>query len=314
MGFSFEKKVKDFKRAIARNGMYASAWLFDRLPYIVVRGLMHVFIFIGFRFTIKQKAIARETLSIAFGDEKSPREIDQIIKRCFENLGQAMIELVYFLGHPGEVDQRISFEGKEYLDAALEKKCGVIAVTAHFGNFPLMMLSFARQGYPVNSIIRPARDRNLEEYLYNKRKEVGVKTIYAMPRHQCVTDSLKVLRNNEILFVPIDQNFGRQGGVFVDFFGQKAATAPGPIVFSLRTKAVILPMFIIREKDDQHKVIIEPPLVVEEKDTEEETIRFNISKITSLIEQYIRRYPHEWGWMHRRWKSQPDKKKMSIQK
>lgn len=105
--------------------------------------------------------------------------------------------------------------------------------------------------------------------------------------------------------MPIDQNFGSGGGVYVNFFGQKAATATGPAVFAMRTGAVILPMFIIRQSDDTHKIIVEPPLPIAQKNDEKEAIAVTMAKITDLIEQYIRRYPHEWAWMHRRWKSRP---------
>ena len=144
-----------------------------------------------------------------------------------------------------------------------------------------------------------------EEYLLEQRTKMELKTVYAVPRRECVSNSLKVLRENELLFIPLDQNFGSDAGVFVDFFGQKAATATGPVVFALRTKAPILPMFIIRETEDRHKIIIEPPLVLEEHAHEEEMISMNTAKLTRIIERYIRRYPHEWGWMHRRWKSRP---------
>jgi KDO2-lipid IV(A) lauroyltransferase len=108
-----------------------------------------------------------------------------------------------------------------------------------------------------------------------------------------------------LLFIPIDQNFGSGGGVYVNFFGHKAATAIGPAVFALRTGAPILPMFIIRQDDATHKIIIEPPIKVESQDDENETVTAVMAKITSVIEQYIRRYPQEWAWMHRRWKSRP---------
>ena len=148
-------------------------------------------------------------------------------------------------------------------------------------------------------------DKKVEEFLLAKRTKSGLKTIYTLPREQCVTSSIKVLRSNEILFIPLDQNFGNGSGVFVDFFGQKAATATGPIIFAKRTEAPILPMFIIRQRDDRHKIIIEPPLELEERENEEEMILINTTQITNLIERYIRQYPHEWGWMHRRWKSRP---------
>ena len=77
-------------------------------------------------------------------------------------------------------------------------------------------------------------------------------------------------------------------------------------MLALRTKAAIIPCFIIRQKDDTHKIIFEEPLNLKEGKTAEETIVINIQKLTRIIETYIRRYPAEWGWMHRRWKSRPN--------
>jgi KDO2-lipid IV(A) lauroyltransferase len=138
-----------------------------------------------------------------------------------------------------------------------------------------------------------------------QRTQLGLNTIYAVPRKQCVDYTIRALRNNEIVFIPLDQNFGSAAGVFVEFFGQQAATATGPIVFAQRTGAVLLPMFVIRQKDDQHRIIIEPPMILEESPDNDQMIYKNVVKITKLIEQYVRKYPHEWGWMHRRWKSKP---------
>ena len=294
-----------FQRTIARYGLYSSAWLFQRLPYGFVKFITSVLLAIAFQCTIRQRKIAEESINIAFGDEKSPEEKKEIIKKCFENFGRGMTELLYYLAHPQAVDDKVVIEGKEHLDAAVAKGKGVVAVTAHLGNFALMMLVLARQGYKTSSIIRPARDEELSEYLHKKRTEVGLGTVFAIPRRECVSNSIKVLRDGSLLFIPIDQNFGSGGGVYVDFFGQKAATATGPAVFAMRTGAEILPMFILRQENDRHKIVIEPPISLETGEDEKETITLAMTKITSLIEQYIRRYPHEWAWMHRRWKSRP---------
>ena len=298
-------KIKVFKRALARNGLYLSSAFLNSLPYAVVKFFTHIFIAIGYQLTRRQRHIAIESLQIAFGKEKSEKEIREISKGCFENLGKGMIELIYFMAHPRMIRDHVTFPGKEHLDGALKDGRGVIAVSAHFGNFPLMLLRLAQEGYKVNAIIRPTRDSKIEEYFEGLRSSLGLKTIYSVPRKQCVDTSLKALRNNELLFIPLDQNFGSDGGVFVDFFGQKAATATGPVVFAMRTKAPLLPMFITRGKNDRHMILIEPPLLLEEKNDDQETILFNTSRITRIIERYIRAYPQEWGWMHRRWKSRP---------
>lgn len=299
------KRLKLFQRALARYGLYISAWLFACSPYGVVRFINSVLVSIAFCFTIRQRKIAEQSIGIAFGSEKSPEERKRIIKQCFDYFGRGMAELLYYMAHPQMVDKRVFFEGKHHLDEALAKGKGVVAVTAHYGNFPLMMLTCAFRGYRTSSIIRQTRDEKLTDFLYRKRLEVGLKTVYALPRRRCVTDSLKELRSNGLLFIPIDQNFGSDGGVFVDFFGRQAATATGPAVFAARTGAVILPMFIVRQEDDTHKIIIEPPIPLAARDTEQESMNETMAEVTRLIERYIRRYPHEWAWMHRRWKSRP---------
>ncbi|MFH1359786.1 MAG: lysophospholipid acyltransferase family protein [Candidatus Omnitrophota bacterium] len=301
----FRDRIKIFKRAMARHGLLGSTWILTRLPYglvkIIARGMMAI----GFRLTVKQRRIAMESLHIALGAEKSEKELKKIYRDCFENVGRSMIEMIYFMAHPDMIKERVTFEGKNHLDEALAQGKGVVAISAHFGNFPLMLLRLVQEGYKTNAIMRATRDEKIEEYFQNLRTRMGLHTIYSLPRKACVDESLKVLRNNEFLFIPLDQNFGSGGGVFVDFFGQQAATATGPVVFSMRTGAPLLPVFMVRQKDDTHKILIEPPLNLIENQDDKETIYVNTARITSIIEQYIRRYPEEWGWMHRRWKSKP---------
>lgn len=302
---NMNERIKIVKRAIARQGLYATTFFLTRLPYAFVRLMTKGFIAVGLLFVVRQKRIARESLRIAFGQEKSSQEIDAIFKECFANLGKGMIELIYFMAHPEMIAQNVSIEGKHHLDAAFAQGKGVVAVSAHFGNFPLMLLSLAQQGYGTNAIIRQTRDEKIEKYFQNLRTSLGLTTIYSHPRQECVAKSIKALRNNELVFIPLDQNFGTGAGVFVDFFGQKAATATGPVVFALRTGSPIVPMFIVRQKDDTHKIIVDAPLMLEKRDDEKEMITHNVARITQVIERYIRRYPQEWGWMHRRWKSRP---------
>ena len=302
---TFNDRIKQFKRAVARHSLFTVSAFLTKLPYSVVKALTNGFIAVGFRLAIRQKRIAWETLNIALGKEKGPAEIKQIAKACFENVGKGMIELIYFMDHPHMIQEQAYFEGKEHLDAAFQKGRGVIAISAHFGNFPLMLLRCAQEGYKTNAIIRSTRDEKVEEYFQAQRSKLGLNTIYSHPRKQCVDVSLKVLRNNEFLFIPLDQNFGSDGGVFVDFFGQKAATATGPVVFAMRTGAPLLPMFIVRQSDDTHKILIDPPLALQQGRDDKETILMNTAAITQVIERYIRKYPQEWGWMHRRWKTKP---------
>jgi KDO2-lipid IV(A) lauroyltransferase len=258
---------------------------------------------LGYLIARKQRRIALESLATAFGSEKTSKERERIAKDCFIYMAKSGIELFFLTDRPQLVRKQVGIIGKEHLDSALAKGKGVILVSAHFGNFPLMMMKLSLEGYKIAGIMRYMRDERAEKFFMKKRTKFGIKTIYSQPRKVCVEDSIHTLRNNELLFIPLDQNFGT-GGVFVDFFDRKAATATGPVILAKRTQATILPCFILRQEDDTHKIVFEPPLKIEEGSTEQETTLINIQKLTNIIERYIRSYPSDWGWIHRRWKSQ----------
>ena len=299
---------KEFKRAFARNAFYFFRGLFHRLPYGAVKAMTSAILSIGYLLVRSKRVIARESLDIAFGDTIVPQEKEKIIKECFTNLGRGMIELLYYSDHPQMIRDKAFIENKEYLEEALKEGKGAILVSAHFGSFPLMLLRLVQEGYATSAIMRPFRDQIIEKDFVLLREKFGLGTIYSHPRIACVARSLKALRNNELLFIPLDQNFGTKGGVFVNFFGQRAATATGPAIFAMRTGAPIIPIFTHRFEDDRHRIIVEKPFHLEIKENDEATILACIEKITQIIESYIRKYPPEWGWMHRRWKTQPEEK------
>ncbi len=303
----FKKIRKNFSRLAGWVGLRFCSLIIKFIPERLIYGFAKNMAALGFIIAGKQRKIALESLTIAFGREKTKREIERIAKDCFIFLAKSGLELLFFMNKPNLVKGQVEIVGKENLDSALAKGKGVILVSAHFGNFPLMLLRIKLEGYEVASIMRQMRDSRTEKIFLEKRKKFNIKTIYNQPRSLCVETTLKSLRNNELVFIPIDQNFGT-GGVFVDFFGKKAATPTGPVVFALRTKADIIPCFMVRQEDDTHKIIFEEPLNLEEGETFQETVIINIQKLTNIIESYIRKYPAEWGWMHRRWKSKPSLK------
>ena len=301
----FKKIYKLFKRRLGRYGLLFGFWIFRILPEKSIYGFADFVAKFGYAILGKKRKIAFESLNFAFGKEKDPEELKRIAEVSFKYMSRGIFELLHSIENPHLVRQSVNIEGKENLDKAIAEAKGIVCVTAHLGNFPLMLFKFVYDGYKTNCVMRRMRDQLVEDIFTKKRIKAGIKTVYTTPRSECVNKSLKALRDNELLFIQLDQNFGT-GGVFVDFFGRKAATATGPVVFAMRTGSPILPMFMVRNKDNTHRLIIEPPLHLEEKSTREETIKVNVARITKIIESYIRKYPEEWGWIHRRWKSRPN--------
>lgn len=299
------KKIrKNIGRFFGWFGLTFCSLLIKIMPGAWIYGFAKGMANLGYFIARKQRKIAMETLDIAFGNEKSVEEKERIARDCFTFLAKGAIELLFLMDRPQTLKERVRIAGEENIKVSLAKGKGVILVSAHFGNFPLLMARLSLAGYKVAGIMRPMRDEKVEKIFIEKRGRLGIKTVYSQPRQACVNESIRILRSNELLFIPIDQNFGT-GGVFVEFFGKKAATATGPVVLAQRTGASLLPCFIVRGKDDTQKIIFEPPLDLEEGSTDEETIRINIQRLTNIIESYIRKYPAEWGWIHRRWKSKP---------
>lgn len=298
-------KNKKLTRRITRGAFTSFYWLMGHLPYNLVIALAGATMTIAYPFLIRLRRTAKESLTIAFGKEKSPEEIARIQKKCFRSMGYGMVDMLYYLNHPENVSAMVYMEGREHLDEALKRGKGAIVTVAHFGNFPLMMFYCALQGYKVSSIIRPSRDPKMEEKLLNLRTASGLNTIYAQPRKKCVSECLEVLRKNEVLFVPLDQHSGTAGSVLVDFFGRPAATATGPIVLAKRTGATILSMFITRRENKMQRVFVEPPIDLVDDPDNEKMLQANVQRITDTIERVVREYPYEWGWMHRRWKINP---------
>ncbi|PIQ88234.1 MAG: hypothetical protein COV72_09320 [Candidatus Omnitrophica bacterium CG11_big_fil_rev_8_21_14_0_20_42_13] len=298
---------KTIKRDIAFYSMKMFCVILRFMPKNCICAVGDFIAGIGYFIAIRHRRIARESLNIAFGKEKNEKEITRIIKDCFKNMTKSMFEMLASLDSAPVLGRMVNIEGKEYLDEALKKKKGVIMISGHFGSFPLLLTKLALLRYPVNVVVRKLRDDKADEYFDRKRIALGVKSIYTNPKALCVKSSIDALRDNEIVFMLMDQNFGSGAGVFVDFFGRKAATATGPIIFALRTEAPIVPAFIFREKNNNHRLVIEPELILEHREDRDEMVKVNVARITAIIERYIRLYPAEWGWIHRRWKSRPGK-------
>jgi KDO2-lipid IV(A) lauroyltransferase len=300
----FKKIRKSFSRFAAWLGINICSLIVKVIPSSCLYAFAKNIAALAYLFAKKHKKIALDSLGIAFGKEKSSQEIERIAKDCFTYLAKSAVELMFFFDKPQALKNMVQIQGRENLDKAIACGRGVILVSAHFGNFPLLLGRLAVEGYKVGGIMKPMHDAKMEEIFLKKREKFGVRTIYSQPRNECVNNSIHALRNNELIFIPIDQNFGT-GGVFVDFFGQKAATATGPVILAQRTKAALIPCFILRQPGDQHKIIFETELKLEEGKDAQDVIRVNIQKLTDIIEVYIRKYPAEWGWIHRRWKSKP---------
>ena len=245
-------------------------------------------------------------LVLAYGNKLSKNEMIVLSKEIFRNLGKNWAEHFFCIGPFKKRSlKNISVEGLENLDAALKSGKGVIAVSAHIGCYALIGIKLSMLGYNFVTVISDLKTK-AGSIIYNKaRKLAQLPAIPTQPEKQFYKDALKLLRENGTLCLISDEN-QRYGGIFVDFFGRKASTAPGPAGLALRTGAKIIPVFMIRNSDNSQKIIIGEEIKREKTDDPEDDLRNITAGFTIAIENCVRAYPDQWPWMNFRWRTQPE--------
>jgi Kdo2-lipid IVA lauroyltransferase/acyltransferase len=252
--------------------------------------------------TRRLNQICVKNLQRVYGNAKSNREYKAVAHAYVKSVGHSMMDLLYYVERPEALSKIVSFEYEENLKKALAQGRGVIAVSAHLSNFPLMFVSLVQKGYKVNVIIRRMRDPQFSKFMFNLCTKWGINMIQTAPPKQFFRESLGALKRNELLFILLDEVVAKEDGVKVQFFNREVTRAPGPMLFFKRTGSPILPMFIVKEPNKHYKIFIEEPLKVHEAGTPEENIVRNIATLTTIIEGYVRRYPLQWGgWLNKRW-------------
>jgi KDO2-lipid IV(A) lauroyltransferase len=287
---------------LGRQGVGLGLKLAELLPLKSLNLVASVVGRIGYSLGGKYRRIVDNNLRMAFGTSKTKREYTDIAKIVYQNMLKNVLEIAkLFHAEPALIKELVTVHGLEHLDTALRKGKGVVAVSAHMGNFSLIGPRLIMENYRFSLVLRDPKDELLAKTLRDLRNKVGIVSIPVNPRRACIAQSLACLKRNEILFLQIDQNASSQD-LWVDFFGWKVPTFKGPVVFSMRTDAPIIPMFIIRDNSNCHQLTIKPPYTLKKTDNQEDDIFYNTASLTKLIEGYIEQYPTQWWWFHRRWK------------
>jgi KDO2-lipid IV(A) lauroyltransferase len=246
-------------------------------------------------------------LSLAYGKEKNRGEIEAFAREVFFHFTLTPLEAIYLMANTLPFERfilKIKISGKEHLDAALAKKRGVIALGGHLGAFTLLGTRLAVEGYPINFMINQENFPKLWKKLNAYQAITGQKILLPETTTTSIKKSLNCLHRNEILYMIADE-YQRHGGIPVTFFGQTAYTASGPAIFSLKTGASILPMFVLRENKIQWTLVIGHSIEIEKTSDEKKNIEMLTAEFTKVIEDAVRRHPSQWPWLNRRWKLPP---------
>lgn len=246
-----------------------------------------------------RRAVALENLERALGAETSAADRVRMGRASFRHLGMNLVEAcIFFFRPPTRLLSHVEVRGVDHVVGAAKQGRGVLALTAHLGNWELLAASAARLPVPMSAVVRPLDDPLLDAILMRFRTRGGFEVI---AKRRSLADIRDALRRGRMVGVLLDQNASRRQGVFAPFFGVPASTSKGLALIALRTGAPVVPGFIRREGTGRHVVeffpLVPPP---PDGDPIAYTRAFN-----DAIEAAVRRAPEQWFWVHRRWKTRP---------
>ncbi len=249
---------------------------------------------------LEHRKIALQNLRIAFGREKSEKEIRSIMKRNFQNLGMTAIEFFRLPRMDVEAFQsKVNIEGLEICKEALNNKRGILLLLSHFGNWELMGLMSKFLGSTIAVIARPIKkNKRVGRLVTEIRTGTGLEVISTEKASRKV---MRVLSQNRMVGILIDQRAKRSEGVWVDFFGKKAPSTPALAVLAMRTGAPVLPVFMVRNGNRKHRLVIQEPLQLVDTGNIKKDVETNTQMMNQTLESMIRQYPDQWFWVHRRW-------------
>jgi len=246
-----------------------------------------------------RRNVVMKNLAIAF-PELTEDERKALCRRCYTSSAKTFIEIMALPAlEYEEIESWITTECIEEIREFHARGKGLILLTAHFGNWEIGALGIARKlGVPIATLAQPQRNGYITEWMEKRRTMWGNK-VYKTG-HAAMT-LYKALRNGEIIGVVGDQR-GPEDGLRVPFFGRMSAVNEGTAALGIRAGSPIVMVLIIRENDGSyHLQIREIPY-----DDLPEAMSDKVAEITrrhtAVLEEFIRKYPDQWFWMHNRWK------------
>jgi KDO2-lipid IV(A) lauroyltransferase len=273
------------------------------LPTSVAIGLGRVMGVMAYASARNLRKTGERNLELAF-PEKSESERRQILRSCFVSLGRQLGVFSQFsTAKPASLVALTECEGLEHLEQAKARGRGVILFTGHLGAWELTSFALSLVGHPLSFLVRRIDNTGVENLVERSRARFGNRTLDKL---SAARSMVKILRSGEALGLLLDLNTLDDEAIFVEFFGVPASTNFMVAKLALRTQAEIIPIFAPWEQERGTFVLrVEPPVAVDCTGDEDEDVRTLTEKLSLIIEEQIRRYPDQWLWIHKRWKTRP---------
>jgi KDO2-lipid IV(A) lauroyltransferase len=272
------------------------------LPHKLARAVCSVLAAVSYWVWPRLRRVGLFNLRLAF-PEWTEAQRRRVIYRLFQNFGRMLADFAHFpRWNRDNIERLIIYDGFENYECAQSQGRGVLFLTAHFGNWELGSFAHGVYGYPCHFVVRDM-DNPLIDRLINRYRCLSGGT--AINKSEFARGVLRAFAQGNAVGVLADQNMMLNEGVFVELFGRLACTSTGPARVVRKTRVpVVLGLVIWDAKLRKYRLRFEAVEWIKRDDPEDEILA-NTANFTRLIEEYARRYPDQWLWVHRRWKTRP---------
>ena len=250
-----------------------------------------------------RRDVVEKQIAAAFPD-KSTDEVKRIARASYRHLGRNAVEAVLIpkQGHKGILDLVEQVDGWEHIESATAGGKSAIGVAAHHGNWEVLGGFLAARGHPPEVVVRGMENRLFEEYLNANRAKLGISVVKDSVAVRHLTKSL---REGRFVCLLADQGVLGLASSFVPFFGRPAKTPRGFAVFALRFDVPVCFMDMVRLPNGKFRAIFEP-VEIERTGDREKDIDSMVARYSEILEKWVREYPEQYFWQHRRWRRQPE--------
>ena len=248
-----------------------------------------------------RKTVAYENIRASFGNDLNAADARKLLRKVYMHFSQMLFEIPHILRlNAGNLNRYMIIQGEENLRQALRKGKGVLFLTAHLGNWEFM--SAVGSLYFGNTVLVPRRSdsASVDRVVNELRTRFGAEIIRPQ---RAMRPLIMALKRNKMLGIFLDQNVDWYEGVFIPFFGRWACTNKGLALIARKTGTPVIPVFTARERNGRHRLIFEKEIELRKTKDKIRDVEDNTALFNATIERYVRKYPDQWLWFHRRWKT-----------
>ena len=266
-------------------GYRIAQWLSQHLPPAAAFGCAERLADLWSQCAVKDRAAVRLNLSMALGDEQPS---SSLVREVFRNFGRYLVE--FFTIHQPR-QPKVTVEGREHVTNAQGCLRGVIILTGHLGNWEVGAVLLRRMGFSVTAVALPHHDPHMEQLFNGQRERCGLNVIHLGP--EAARRCLRSLHQGHLLGLLGDRDFMNHE-LTLPLFQREFLLPRGPALLSLRSRAPIVPTFLIREGRREFRLCFEPPIWPDPCEGHEVAVRMIAQQYAAALERYIKRFPEQW--------------------